>query len=159
MSSSVSFGTNVNAQRKRVYYFGTSTIYEGMPVCYDNSTTNVLEIDTGASNAVSTTTTEGGQNEGKFLRVENPNADNVGMFAGVVAHGVVAHGPKVSTTGPAWLDIFIPNGAVVPVRTDSNCIVALLLLQERLLIEVLLVWFLQSLILPSFFIRIVVEQP
>jgi hypothetical protein len=118
MSSVVSFGTNVNAQRKRVYYFGTSTIYEGMPVCYDNSTTNVLEIDTGASNAVSTTTTEGGQNEGKFLRVENPNADNVGMFAGVVAHG-----PKVSTTGPAWLDIFIPNGAVVPVRTDSNCLI------------------------------------
>ena len=45
MSSSVSFGTNTNAQRKRVMYFGTSTIYEGMPVCYDNSTTNVLGVD------------------------------------------------------------------------------------------------------------------
>lgn len=122
MSSVVSFGTNTAAQRKRVMYFGTSTIYEGMPVCYDNSTTNVLGWDTGATTpSASTTTTEGGLNEGKFLRVENPNADNVNMFAGVVAHG-----PKVGTTGVAtgvWLDIFIPNGAVVPVRTDNNCLI------------------------------------
>lgn len=119
MSSVVSFGTNTNAQRKRVMYVGTSVIYEGMPVCYDDSTTNVLGIDTGASNAVSTTTTEGGQNEGKFLRVENPDADNIGLFAGVVAHG-----PKVGTTGVAagvWLDVFIPNGAIVPVRAGVAC--------------------------------------
>jgi len=119
MSSVVSFGTNTAAQRKRVMYFGTSVIYEGMPVCYDDSTINVLGIDTGASNAVSTTTTEGGQNEGKFLRVEDPITDNLGLFAGVVAHG-----PKVGTTGVAtgvWLDIFIPNGAIVPVRAGVYC--------------------------------------
>lgn len=117
MGSAVSFGTNVNAQRKRVYYFGTSTIYEGMPVCYDNSTTNVLGVDR-ADGTASTTTTEGSANEGKFLRVENPNADNVGLFAGVVAIG-----PAVGKTGPKWLEIFIPNGAVVPVRTDNNCLI------------------------------------
>jgi len=122
MSSAVSFGTNTAAQRKRVMYFGTSVIYEGMPVCYDNSTTNVLGWDTGATTpSASTTTTEGGQNEGKFLRVENPNADNVSMFAGVVAQG-----KNVGVTGVAtgkWVDIFIPNGAVVPVRTDNNCLI------------------------------------
>jgi len=116
MSSVVSFGTNTNAQRKRVYFTGATAVYEGMPMCYDDSTTNVLGIDTGASNAASVTTTEGYLNEGRFLRVEIPAADNVDRFAGVVAHG-----PKVGNTGPCWLDIFIPNNAVVPVRTDVNC--------------------------------------
>lgn len=124
MSSVVSFGTNTNAQRKRVYYTETSIIYEGMPVCYEfDATTNVLGYDKGAGGdpdcqTSPTTTAEGNQNEGKFLRVEDPDADNIHAFAGVVASG-----PKVGKTGPAWLDIFIPNGAIVPVRNDQNCTV------------------------------------
>jgi len=115
MSSAVSFGSNTNAQRKRVYFTGATTVYEGMPMCYDDSTTNVLGVDRYDSSA-STTTTEGYLNEGRFLRVEIPAADNVDRFAGVVAHG-----PKVGTTGPCWLDIYVPNEAVVPVRTDVAC--------------------------------------
>jgi hypothetical protein len=111
---------NPRAHAVRVYYFGTSTIYEGMPVCYDNSTTNWFGgsvADTGEV-TVSTTTAEGSHNEGKYIRVENPNADNVSMFAGVVKRG-----GWVGTTGPSVLDIYIPNGAVVPVRTDLNCLI------------------------------------
>jgi hypothetical protein len=110
---------NPRAHAVRVYYFGTSVIYEGMPVCYDNSTTNWFGgsvADTGEVTA-STTTAEGSQNEGKYIRVENPNADNVSLFAGVVKRG-----GWVGTTGPSALDIYIPNGAIVPVRTDSNCL-------------------------------------
>lgn len=114
-SGGTSFGTNTNAQRKRVYFTGATAVYEGMPVCYDDSTTNVLGVDRYDS-STSTTTTEGYLNEGRFLRVEIPASDNVDRFAGIVASG-----PKVGTTGPCWLDIFIPNGAVVPVRTDVAC--------------------------------------
>ena len=56
------------AKRISVYYFGTSTIYEGMPVCYDNSTTNWLgwgEATFGASPTEQSVTAEGEQNEGK----------------------------------------------------------------------------------------------
>ncbi|TES90645.1 MAG: hypothetical protein E3J87_09595 [Candidatus Cloacimonadota bacterium] len=111
---------NPRAHAVRVYYFGTSTIYEGMPVCYDNSTTNWFggSVANTGEITVSTTTAEGSQNEGKYIRVENPNADNVSMFAGVVKRG-----GWVGTTGPSVLDIYIPNGAVVPVRTDSNCLI------------------------------------
>jgi hypothetical protein len=119
-------GGNPRAHRVRVYYFGTSTIYEGMPVCYDNSTTNwhggsialTPGSDCGAVTAI-TTTAEGSQNEGKYIRVENPNADNVSMFAGVVAHG----SPGIGGVGPSAVDIYVPNGAVVPVRTDNNCLI------------------------------------
>jgi hypothetical protein len=99
-------------------------VYEGMPVCYEfDATTNVLNYDKGAggdvgSQSTRTTTAEGNQNEGKFLRVEDADADNLPAFAGVVAQG-----PKVGTTGPCWLDIFVPNGAIVPVRTDLDCTV------------------------------------
>jgi len=125
--STPTWGLDPKARRISVYYFGTSTIYEGMPVCYDNSTTNWMGVDgskidftTTASTASleSTTTADGYQNEGKFIRVENPNADNVSMFAGVVAGG-----DHVGQTGPRAIDIYIPNGAVVPVRTDSNCLI------------------------------------
>lgn len=111
---------NPRAHAVRVYYFGGSTIYEGMPVCYDNSTTNWFGgsvADTGEVTE-SLTTAEGSQNEGKYIRVENPNADNVSLFAGVVKRG-----GWVGKTGPVVLDIYIPNGAVVPVRTDSNCLI------------------------------------
>jgi len=115
-----SFGTNiVEAQRKRVYYTETaSTIYEGMPVCYEfDATTNVLGWDKGNS-AVGTTTAEGNQNEGKYIRVEDPDADNIHAFAGVVAGT-----SEAGKLGGRWIDIFVANGAIVPVRADQNCVV------------------------------------
>ncbi len=118
------FGTNSNADRKRVYYTEVSTIYEGMPVCYEfDAVDNVLDYDKGAGGdrACQTTpgtTAEGNLNEGKFMRVEAPDADNIHAFAGVVAGASYA-----GLVGPRWLDIYVPNGAIVPVRTDQNCTV------------------------------------
>ncbi|KKK50752.1 hypothetical protein LCGC14_3121890, partial [marine sediment metagenome] len=108
MRSQFSF-VNQNADKKRVFYTETSTIYEGMPVCYEfDATTN---SDDG-------TTAEGSQNEGKYRRVEDPDANNIDAFAGVVAGAEYA-----GRTGPRWLDIYVPNGAIVPVRTDQNCLI------------------------------------
>jgi len=107
------FGTNSVARKQRVYYEGISTIYEGMPVCYNmDATTNILGYCKGATAAVGTTTDEGYQNEGKFLLVENPALANMDWFAGVVATNECA-----GKIGPRWLDIYIPNGAIVPVRS------------------------------------------
>lgn len=118
------FGTNPIARRQRVYYTETSSIFEGMPVCFEfDATTNVLGYDKGAGGNVDsqdtpTTTAEGNQNEGKFLRVEDPDADNIHAFAGVIAGT-----SEAGKVGPRWVDIFIPNGAIVPVRSDQNCTV------------------------------------
>ena len=43
--------------------------------------------------------------------------DNISALAGVVAKG-----GWVGKTGPRVIDIYVPNGAVVPVRTDQNCV-------------------------------------
>jgi len=108
-------GTNSVARKQRVYYEGTSTIYEGMPVCYNyDVTTNVLGYSKSSA-AIGTTTAEGYQNEGKFLRVEDVGNDGIMAFAGVVATDDYA-----GKTGPRWLDIYIPNGAIVPVRSGIS---------------------------------------
>lgn len=118
--SNVQFGTNTPSLRKtRVYYETASTIYEGMPVCYNyDTTTNILGWDNDATQALGSTTDEGYQNEGKFLRVETPATANLNWFAGVVAAG-----GYVGKTGPKWVDIYEPNGAIVPVRTNASCTV------------------------------------
>jgi len=122
--ANVIFGTNIDSLRKaRVYYKDSSTIYEGMPVCYEyNATTNVLGYskseggEDARTQTSRTVTAEGYQNEGKFLRVENPATANLNWFAGVVAAG-----GYVGKIGPKWVDIYEPNGAIVPVRTNANC--------------------------------------
>jgi hypothetical protein len=43
--------------------------------------------------------------------------DNISSFAGVVARG-----GWVGKSGPRVIDIYVPNGAVVPVRNDQNCV-------------------------------------
>ena len=43
--------------------------------------------------------------------------DNISAFAGVVARG-----GWVGKAGPRVIDIYVPNGAVVPVRNDQNCV-------------------------------------
>lgn len=121
----VTYGTDPKAKTITVYYTESSTIYEGMPVCYEfDATTNWLGVSsidatsTASSITESSTTSEGSQNEGKFIRVEDPDADNIHAFAGVVAGAGLA-----GKTGPCAIDIYIPNGAIVPVRTDQNCTV------------------------------------
>jgi hypothetical protein len=101
------------AVSKRVYFQGTDTVYEGMPVFYNSDTTdNVCGL------AVPTTvgtTAEGYQNEGKYFFVEKEKAANL-----LAPAGVVAKGSWVGTTGPCYMDIYIINGAVVPVRCNAN---------------------------------------
>ncbi len=111
------FGTNAIALRQSVQYEGVDTIREGMPVAFNYDTTdNILGIDTGVDPQVkSSTTTDGGSNEGKFLRVELCTEANKQFFAGVVAGSSYA-----GLTGPQQLDIYIANGSIVPVRTDKS---------------------------------------
>ena len=113
-----------NAVKKRVLYEGTSVIYQGMPVCYNYNTTDNIDgydIVDGAGG----TTDESHQNEGKHVRVEDPANNNIMHFAGVVA-GTEHEG--VTGTGEKWLEIYIPNGAVVPVRCDVDTTVGVTLL-------------------------------
>ena len=65
--------------KKRVFYTGTDTLYEGYSLCYDWNTT------TGGSISES--------NVNRVLRVEKPESANLDMFAGFVAAG---SGGKVS---------------------------------------------------------------
>lgn len=129
--SLTSFGTNIEAQRKRVRWYNRESsaevIREGQPVCYMFDTTNnVLGYDKGAGGdgeeqTTPDTTAEGNQNEGKFMIVEKVEIDNQDWFAGVVASGGWV-GKSVAATSYEWIEIFTPNGAVVPVRAAVKCV-------------------------------------
>jgi hypothetical protein len=107
----VTYAANVpqEAVLKRVMYQGSDTIYEGMALCYNQ------DVTTNVNGANSGTTAEGSQNEGKYYYVEKPAAANIAFFAGVVARG-----SWCGTTGPRPLDIYVPNGAIVPARCTDN---------------------------------------
>jgi len=109
---------NPLAHRVRVYYEGTDTIYQGMLVCYNHDTTTNWfggsVANTGEVTA-SSTTAEGSQNVGKYVRVEKPSTSNKRFPAGVVCPG-----GWVGKAGPRAVDIYVPNGAIVPVYTDRS---------------------------------------
>lgn len=116
---------NPRAHRIRVFFNETSTtIYEGMPVCYAfDTTTNWFGGSVSNGEVTATTTTaEGSQNEGKYIYVELPDADNIQSFAGVVAKGSWC-GTTTSSGAGKPIDIYVPNGAIVPVRADLACTV------------------------------------
>jgi len=135
--SLISFGTNINAQRKRVRWYNressAETIYEGQPVCYMfDTTTNILNYDKAAGGdqedqSSPSTTAEGYQNEGKFMIVEKPETDNLLWLAGVVAGGSWC-GKSIAATSYEWVDVFVPNGAIVPVRCDVDTTTGLTIL-------------------------------
>lgn len=105
---------NPRAHRIRVYYEGSDTIYEGMALCYNQDTTTNWyggSVTLGEPTATNTTA-EGSHNEGKYIRVEKPATANLSYFAGVVAKG-----GWVGKIGPRPLDVYVPNGAIVPVRS------------------------------------------
>lgn len=107
---------NPTAHRVRVYYENASsnTIAEGMPLCYNFDTTDNWfggSVSNGAVSATGTTA-EGSQNEGKYIRVEDPALANLDWFAGVVAKG-----GWCGKADARALDIYVPNGAIVPVKT------------------------------------------
>jgi hypothetical protein len=127
--ANVSFGTNPTIRKKRVRFYNRSgsavTLYEGMPVCYMFDTTvNVLGYDKGSGGdpecqSTPDSTAEGSQNEGKFTIVELPYSDNLVHFAGVLCAGGYC-GTTVAATSYKWLEIYEPNGAVVPCRVDVD---------------------------------------
>ena len=116
-------GGNPRAHRISVYFEGSTTIYEGAPMCYNYDTTDNWHggsialtpgSDCGAVTSTGTTAESGG-NEGKYIRVERPADGNLIHFAGVVAKG-----SWTGTSGPKKIDIYVPNGAIVPVRCDVD---------------------------------------
>lgn len=109
---------NPRAHRIRVYYEGSSTIYEGMPVCYNYDTTDNWHGGSMSLGVVTETgtTAEGSQNEGKYIRVEDVADNNLTHFAGVVAKG----SPGIGTAAASAVDIYVPNGAIVPCRCDVD---------------------------------------
>ena len=118
---------NPKAHRVRVHFNTASKkIYEGMPVCYSfDSTANWWggSVNDAGEVTAATTVTEGALNAIRYIRVEFPDADNIHAFAGVVAKGGWV-GKTTSATANVGrvLDIYVPNGAVVPVRTDQPCV-------------------------------------
>ena len=72
-----------------------------------NTTTNAITLDMTAAEAAAVTT----QTD---VTVQ---IDNISTPAGVVAKG-----GWCGKAGPRVIDIYVPNGAVVPVRTDQNCV-------------------------------------
>jgi hypothetical protein len=92
---------------RRVYYSGTSTILPGMPVCYNSDRTTDMD---GVAVAAGT------ENNGRYMDVEDPKTANLVFFAGVIKPG--SYGAKI---GPAWLDIYTPNGQSMSVLTDQSC--------------------------------------
>ena len=112
------FGTNAQAYKtKRVMYEGTGTIRMGMPLCYNHDTTTNILGSNKADGTRGTTTADGYQNEGKVKRVEAASAANQRFFAGVVSD---AKDLNQAGSGSSWVDIYVPNGAIVPVHTDKN---------------------------------------
>jgi len=119
---------NPLAHRVRVKFNTASAIiYEGMPVCYNYDTTvnwaggsvaRTGEITASATLTAGTPETAAS----KYLEVENPADGNIQWFAGVVARGGWV-GKTVSATAGVGLllDIYVPNGAIVPVRAGVDC--------------------------------------
>lgn len=104
--------------RKRVYYEGNDTLKPGYALCYNQDTTTNWwgygEATLGAAKTEQSTTAEGEQNEGKWMRVEKPATANFRFFAGVVSRG------QAAVTGPCFVDIDVPNGAIVAVWTNKS---------------------------------------
>ena len=117
------------AVRKRVKFnpsTTTDTVRVGDLVCYDwdlagdveERTTNPASAHMGSDDN-ETTYAEGAQSyNARLLLVEKPATANLMFFAGVVA----ALGPEGGGHGDT-LEIFVPNGAVVPVMCDQYCTV------------------------------------
>ena len=104
------------AKRVTAYYEGSNTIYEGMILHYNHDTTDNWSGIDRADGSESSTTTEGSQNEGRWIRLEEPSNANRRFPAGVVAKG----SPGIGAAGPSLVDIYALNGAMVPVFTDRS---------------------------------------
>lgn len=118
-------GSDPIAQKKRVVWRptdSTDVLIVGQPVFYNsNATTDYKERSTTPISG-GTAYAEGSQNyNARLFVVERPYTDyagdvNLEAFAGIVAD----LGSRAGADGD-FINIFIPNGAIVPVYTDIAC--------------------------------------
>ena len=111
------------AQSKRVFFrpAAADTVRVGDLVCYnwdierDHKERASDPTHLGLRND---TYTEGAQDfTGRLFIVEKPTEENIQFFAGVVK----ALGPKAGADDD-MIEIWVPNGAVLPVMSDQNCV-------------------------------------
>lgn len=95
--------------KKRVWYSGTDTLYEGYNLCYDSDS-----ITADGFNAADTAITAATSSLARNRVVEKPSQGNCNSYAGVVA-------PECDGfVGPGEITI-IPPGNVANVRMKLNC--------------------------------------
>jgi hypothetical protein len=90
---------------KRVYYTGGDALQEGALLCYNRDSTS-----TGGTAAAA--------DLARAYEVEEPAADNLKYFAGVVAL------EDAGKTGPCWISVIEPQpnpGRLVMLLTNQNC--------------------------------------
>ena len=120
---------NPRAHAIRVHFIDTSTVIrEGMPVCYNFDTTSNWwggSVNDAGEVTAAATLADGNQSPAKYIEVELPSATNIQWFAGVVKKGGWVGKTTSADSGVGQiLDIYTPNGAIVPVRTDQTCLIS-----------------------------------
>jgi hypothetical protein len=96
----------------------TDTVRVGDFVCYNSDATTDYDERSTTPISGGTAYAEGSQNyNGRWLIVEKPATANLLAFAGTVSK----LGPLAGADGDQ-LSIYIPNGAIVPVMSDQNCV-------------------------------------
>jgi hypothetical protein len=108
MESSFIGAYNVQeARQKRVFFKGAAeTILEGAILTYNVDATADLN---------GTTVAAGDCNPAKWTEVQKPVTADLKFVAGVVAGSSYA-----GKLGDRWVDIYVPNGALVPCRGSAS---------------------------------------
>jgi len=113
------------AQTKRVFWRPATTgtaLRTGDPVCYKLDAVDHKErtVDPTHLGLTEDTYAEGSQEmTGRLFSVEEPLIDNIDAFAGIVK----SLGPKAGADGD-MIEIFVPNGAIVPANVVLTATVA-----------------------------------
>ena len=108
--SVISYNTEPILQKKRVLFepeTSTDTLKAGYVVCYNNDRTTDLR---------GTSVAEGAQNPARFLQVEKPKTANLNFVAGIVCPD------SEGAVDGDWIDIYLLNGADIPVWSDQACV-------------------------------------
>jgi len=114
--ANVQHGTIVGLRKFRALYEGSDELYAGSVLCFNYDTTdNYLGVNK-ATGLEGTTTADGYQNEGKFMRLEKPATDNLKFIAGLTAKD-----GRSGTEGPMHVDLYdLNDSGVVAVRSASD---------------------------------------
>ena len=97
------------AIKRRVYYIGTDTLYEGYALCYNFDVADEMAETGTLSLADSLVPTAA-----RRLQVEKPTMFNMTHFAGVVSE------KSDGVAGPGWVEINLP-GSICNIYAAANC--------------------------------------